>query len=282
MLRRMSPLRPVAPALLPLLLCLAAAPLARAESGLRLPAPRQYGDVPAVTYDEGGQPVGRSALRLERRGGSRVRLEAEAGIEGAEQSTLTAELAEVDGGSALRLLSQRSQSVDAAGRSLGVMTIDHERRLASCAPPPDEGGEVQTLELPDPDRVANVPMNLLFLPLASGEEERIEFQFLLCRGGPRLVDASASVAQTHDSPNGNGERIVEVKYELDFGPILSRVAAPFMPRLSIWFDSGDRASWLAHTQPLFAKGPTVWVVRSGIAPEALEGKLPPPTRDAAP
>ena len=62
---------------------------------------------------------------------------------------------------------------------------------------------------------------------------------------------------------------MEIRYSLDFGPILSRLAAPFMPQLSFWFDEsspGDgwgtgchssprarRSSWCAR-----ASRPTCW------------------------
>lgn len=253
-----------------LLVALACPALARAESALRLPVPGVYGEVPARTYDEQGDVVGDATLRTLRLPDGGVRLESLAGIEGGERQRVTAELALTDGG-VLKLLSQRSQSHDASGQSLGVMRIDHRRAIGECIPAPGAGGQAESLELPDPDRVANVPMNLLFLPLASGESERVDFQFLICRGGPRLVDATASVAQTRTGPEGR--RIVEVRYMLDFGPVLSRLVSPFMPRLSMWFDTSGPSGWVAHTQPLFAKGPTVWVVRSGTTPDGL---APPP------
>jgi hypothetical protein len=229
--------------------------------------PESFGVVPASTYDESGRRVGDAHLAVERMDDGRVRMLAESGIQGAERNVVTAMLEPVNGGSALRLLQQSSRSFDAGGRGLGELSVDHTAQEGRCQPP--AGGEPsQVLVLPPHDRVANIPVNLLLLPLAKGERERIDFQLMLCRGGPRLVKATAEVARhvrTQDGPRD----IVEIKYDVDFGPLLSSMARPFVPKLAVWFDPKHPDGWLAHRMPLFAKGPTVMVVRAGIAPEWL-------------
>jgi hypothetical protein len=65
------------------------------------------------------------------------------------------------------------------------------------------------------------------------------------------------------------DRLVEIRYTLDFGPILSRLAAPLMPELSFWFDKNSPGTWVGHRMPLFSRGPTVLVVRSGFSPNLL-------------
>ncbi len=242
-----------------------------AASALRLPVPGHFGAVPAETFDGEGDRVGGATLEIRRLDDGHVLMSVETGIEGAERSRAEAELRPAPEGGALELVRQRSRSVDASQNPLGVLEIDHLAKRGSCTPAGD--GEPQVIELPDPDRVANVPLNLLFLPLVRGEKKTVDFQILLCRGGPRLVDATAEVASVATAPGQPGHRMVEVRYKLDFGPFLSRLAAPFMPRLSFWFDRDAAGEWLAHTQPLFAKGPTVLVVRSGIPLPPLEGGL---------
>lgn len=244
---------------------------ALAASALRLPVPGEFGAVPAETFDGEGSRVGGAALEIRRLDDGHILMSVETGIEGAERSRAEAELRPAPEGGALELVRQRSRSVDASQRPLGVLEIDHLARRGSCTP--GGGGEPQVIELPDPDRVANIPLNLLFLPLVRGEKKTVQFQILLCRGGPRLVDATAEVASVAAAPGQPGHRMVEVRYKLDFGPFLSRLAAPFMPRLSFWFDRDAAGEWLAHTQPLFAKGPTVLVVRSGIPLPPLDGGL---------
>ena len=63
--------------------------------------------------------------------------------------------------------------------------------------------------------------------------------------------------------------LLEVEYNVDFG-MLNSLAAPFLPKLSFWFDPDSPGSWIAHRMPLFSKGPTVLVVRSGFTPTQLQ------------
>jgi hypothetical protein len=236
---------------------------AAAESSLRLPLPDRFGEVVADTYDERGLRVGDATLRIERAPGGAVELSSRTGIEGAEHTVIEARLVPA-AGRALRPVFQSSRSFDAAGRPLGVLAVDHERGEIRCRQP--GGGAEQRLALPAPDRVANVPLNLLFQPLVLGQEERIDFQFVLCRGGPRLLDAHAEVA----GRRGHGpDELVEVRYRIDLGPLLSPLAQPFLPRLSVWFDHHAGASWVGHRMPLYSKGPTVVVMRRDVAPASL-------------
>ena len=191
-------------------------------------------------------------------------LEAKSGIEGSAATTLTAELEPLENGSGLRILTQRSASKDEQGKALGVMFIDHARGVASCTPA--DGSYVDTLDLPEDDRVVNVPLNLLFQPLVTGEKSEIDFQLLICRSGARLVKARAAVATPKKGEKGD---VIEVRYNLDVGPMLSSLIAPFLPRLSVWFDPQTEGGWVGHRVPLFAKGPTVLVVRQGFTPSAL-------------
>lgn len=243
--------------------------VAGAESELLLPVPKSFGVVPASTYDEKGRRVGDAHLAVERLENGRVRLIGQSGYEGAARNIVSAELELVNDGTALRLLRQSSASFDQAGLALGELTVDHRSREGRCAPPADSGDKVRTMELPDHERVANIPVNLLFLPLARGDSKEVKFQVFLCRGKPRIIDAKATVARRVKTEDGIRD-IVEVQYDLDFGPMLSRLARPFMPKVAVWFDPENADSWLAHRMPLFAKGPTVMVVRTGIAPELLE------------
>jgi hypothetical protein len=204
-------------------------------------------------------------MSVVRRGDGLVELEARSGIDGSARSKVSALMETEPGGGALRLVSQRSESFDESGASLGGMTNEHGERVARCGAAPGSGQPDRVVELPARDRVVNVPLNLLFQRLVSGETEEIGFQVLLCRFGARLVDARARVA-TPAPPRSGG--LVEVRYELDLG-LLTPMAAPFLPTLSFWFDPGAPGAWVAHRMPLFTKGPTVLVVRSGFSLERL-------------
>jgi hypothetical protein len=243
---------------------LALAAPARGESALLLPLPDAFGAIDAGTFDTEGQRVGAASMEVVRRADGRVEVRAESGIEGSAHSSVAAVMAVTADGTGLRLLSQRSESFDTSGASLGLLTIDHEAGVARCGVPAGSTGAPASIELPAEDRVVNVPLNLLFQRLVSGEEREVAFQVLLCRFGARLLDARARVATPH--PGGG---LVEVRYQLDFGPLLSTLAAPFLPTLSFWFDPDSPGAWVAHRMPLFSKGPTVLVVRSGFSLERL-------------
>ena len=171
----------------------------------------------------------------------------------------------MEAGVSLRPVHEQSRSFDPEGKPLGVLSIDHVMARASCLSPK---GELKELELPTEDRVANVPLNLLFIPLARGEVENVEFQLMTCSFGPRLLNFEAAVA-----PNGNGSRngsghVVEVRYKPDLG-IISFMAKSMIPKLSVWFDPDASSPWLGHRIPLYTKGPEVFVIREGVPREWL-------------
>ncbi len=231
-----------------------------ADSIVRLRLNGELGGIQAGTYDELGNRVGKAELSMTKLENGRVRIRSYSGLQenGASQEAI-AELLPVGHEGEYKLAFQTSEARDAQGRSLGLMRIDHRRRTAECGVAEYLDDEPVEVRLPLRDKVVNVPLNLLFQPLVVGEKEEIDFQFLLCRGGARIVDATARIADDGVA----AKPAVEVRYRLDFGPILSRLAAPFMPRLSFWFDMSQDGRWLGHRLPLYSKGPTVMVVRDG-------------------
>jgi len=243
------------------------APPARGESSLSLSPPGIFGEITADTYDEEGSRVGSANLRVQRLPSGNVRMEILSGIDGSARFTASAELAPNGSDDSLRLVRERTQAIDQTNQSLGITTIDHTAGVALCGKPEGSTDEPVRIDLPRDDRVVNVPLNLLFQPLARGETEFVDFQVLLCRArGARIVDAQARVA---DASGEEGSQIVEIRYRLDFGPILSRLAAPFMPQLSFWFNENSPGAWVGHRMPLFSRGPTVLVVRQGFTPNLL-------------
>ena len=245
-------------------LWLAVAGTAAAESALRLPYPDDFGLIPASTYDTDYNRVGDAHLVLENLSENRVRIVVESGIDGGARTVATAELEPIEGGRFLRLLRQESRSIDAEGVALGILKIDHRNGTASCEK--GESGDVKTqrLTLPDQDRVANVPLNLLFQSLVEGRIATLNFQLLVCRFGARLIDIDAHVAsKSHDSPSTS--RFIEVVYQPNFGKFVSLVAQNLFPRLSVWFDPRASNAWIAHRVPLYSKGPEVLVIRDAVA-----------------
>jgi hypothetical protein len=250
------------------LLLAPSAPPAGAESSLTFSPPGIFGNIDADTYDEEGRRVGDATLRVARLSSGNVLIEVVSGIDGSARNAASAELAPNGSDGSLRLVRESTQALDRSKKPLGVTTIDHVAGVAHCGKPEGSGEEPVRIDLPVDERVVNVPLNLLFQPLVRGEVEVVDFEFLLCRfpGGPRIVSARATVAE---AAGEQGDRLLEIRYTLDFGPILSRLAAPLMPQLSFWFDRNSPGTWVGHRMPLFSRGPTVLVVRSGFSPNLL-------------
>ena len=256
------PLARTSLALLAANLCLAGA--AGAESGLVVDYPESLGVVPAATYDVERERVGKAHLVLEQVDEGRVRMFSESGFTAGPRTVLTAILEPLDGEKKLRPVLQESRSFDPSGTAMGTLSIDHERGLGTCKGPSDE--VISEIELPESDRVANVTLNLLFLPLVRREQDEVSFQLFLCGGGARLIDFVGSLSP--ESRNGKKPLAMEVRYGPDFG-IASMVARNFVPKLSIWYAPDAPHPWLAHRVPLYGKGPEVFVIREGIPPRRL-------------
>jgi len=237
---------------------------ASAESALRLPYPENFGRIAASTYDTDHNRVGDAHIVFENVSENRVRLVVESGIDGGAQTVATAEFEPIEDRRFLRLLRQESRSVDPEGVPLGVLSIDHENGVASCQKSSSGDTKIQKLTLPDQDRVANVPLNLLFQPLVDGQAEIVNFQVLLCRFGARLVDIDARVVSKADDP-ADSSPFIEVEYQPNFGQFVSLVAKNVIPRLSVWFDPRSSNPWIAHRVPLYSKGPEVLVIRDTVA-----------------
>lgn len=243
-----------------------AARLAGAASALRVPPIEDYGEVEAATWNEDGEQVGPASMRLERLADGRVRVEATSGFAKAPRTVVSAVLEPTPDGRALRPVSQESRSVDAEGRPLGVMAIDHERRIGTCTPP--DGGEPDRVELPEDDRVANVVLVHLLQPLAEEGRGAFDFDLLACRPKARLYPAKAHVTEAPGDGPG-AEDLVEIETDVDLGPVLGRVLGPFLPRVSLWFDRARAGAWVGQRMPLFSAGPTVLVLRKGLSPERI-------------
>ena len=153
---------------------------------------------------------------------------------------------------------------------MGVLRVDHVKREATCTPRPGSGRAVSRIALPADERVTNVPLQLLFLPLVQGQTERISFQLFLCGGGAKVVDFAATIE--HRSSDSRPPGIVEVRYRPQLGRFMSFLAEAVIPDLAFWFDANGQGTYLAHRMPLFSKGPEVMVVRSGIERDLLTAR----------
>ncbi|HBZ70841.1 MAG TPA: hypothetical protein DEP35_14340 [Deltaproteobacteria bacterium] len=239
-----------------------------AESSLELPLQAPFGALPAATYDENTMNrVGDAKVSLTRLPNGNLLMVAAGAIDGAEASVVMSELERTKDGAGLRPVWQESHSWAAGGQSHGMMWIDHRAGRALCTPAEGSDETPFELALQNPDLIANVPMHLLFLPLISGAKEEVSFDFLVCKIR-RVVSAKARVAR-HLASSSAGD-LIEVRSEIDLGPVLTPLARAFLPRFSFWFDTGEPERWVGHRMPLGTGGPQVLIVRAGIPVRELE------------
>jgi hypothetical protein len=268
-MRRSTPRTAAWGGLVSLTLCLAPL-LGDSKSSLVLPFPPDTGRIPAVTFDTRGRAIGQSEFAFEARDESHFLMRVDMRIEGGAQNRTHAELERIaqvgDEPPRLRLLIEQSQSFEADGTPMTLLRVDHVTGLASCTPPAGSSDAAVVLALPADDRVANVPMNMLFLPIARGEVERIRFQLFVCRGGARFYKFVAFAGpRSHDGKS----QIIEVRYGPDLGKLMSWVASRVMPRLSFWFDTNRNGAYVAHRMPIYSRGPEIVMIRDGVEPPEL-------------
>jgi hypothetical protein len=235
---------------------------ALSASSLRLPVPTEFGEFEGETFDPDGAPLGHARFAVSRDAQRRIVMEGERGIAGQETTRYHALLEPVDGGELLRPLRQYTQTLDAKGATLSETLIDHVSGRGSCT----AAGRHETVELEEEDRVSIASADLLLAPLARGELDEISFQSLICGQGFHLVDVTARrtgrVVRTSEE-----NRAVEIEYKVRLNPIMALIARPFLPRILFWIDPSVSGPSLAQQLPLFPRGPTVFVVRSGLAPD---------------
>jgi hypothetical protein len=250
-----------------------------AESTIVLEMPDRSGNVQATTFDRKGRSIGSSSFEITTDEAGVRRMLVTLAVEGGGRNVSEALLAPiVDANTespsadqpvpqivptpAFRLLEERSQATRADGVSFDYLVIDHVRGRVSCYPPNRDLTKGRHLDLPEDDRVVNVPMQLLFLPLVTGELETLRFQIALCRDGPVLYKM---IAVRGPSSRIAGRDVLEIRYGPDLGKAVAWLASRLLPRFSFWFDSRD-GSYLGHRMPLHRKGPKILLVREGLTP----------------
>lgn len=245
-----------------------------AESSLFLEMGAGLERIGATTFDQAGQAIGRSDFEAwTEDDGSRlmrVTMRTDAGGQNVSQALL----APVAGGLAgapgtaaetLRVVEERSHSTTADGKTLPLLVIDHRAGRVSCYDAGNTESQGRHVAIEGDDRVVNVPMQLLFLPLARGEVDAVRFQIAACEDGPTLYDMIAVRGGTRTK---RGRRVIEVEYRPDFGKAVAWLAARLLPSFSFWFDA-DSGAYLGHRMPLHRKGPEITLVRQGLTPPEL-------------
>ncbi len=239
---------------------------AHARSALVLPPPHALGPIPAGTYDDDGKRLGEATLYYERMPDGKIHMRAVTSMQDGPRNSVNAVFEEIDEGRALRVLQEDSLSHDADGNPMVLVEVDHEKGVGRCTPPNAQDEDIETIQLPEEDRVANATLGLLFQPLVRNEVEQIEFQAFLCRGGARLVDFVARpVARSSREPS---DQVVEIRFGPKLGRFMSWLASIVVPDLRFWFDAAE-GRYLAHRMPLYSGGPEVVVAREGVSAGSL-------------
>ena len=260
-------------------LTLALASMALAESALRFPVPGDLGTRAAVTHDANGTPIGRASMLLEKTGNKTIRLVGTAGIDSGGSTRVEAEFEILEGGQQMKLVRQLSESITVEGRSLGILEVQHEGATASCTPPPESGRSPVIVPLAEADRVSNVPLQLLFAPLARGEQEEVRFDVLLCRDDPRIMEFEAFVVEPE--PGTPQSDAVEIRYRPALGSVVGFLAQAIVPDLRFWVDGPEKNRYVGHQMPLYSTGPDIWVLREDVHPGDLRSALAPSTPSIA-
>jgi hypothetical protein len=240
-----------------------------AESEFNLDPPSDSKRIDATTFDAAGREVGRSffEVKTSEAGLHQMKIELAMTEGGLNRSEATLETVRnvATGESRWRLREQRSQATRADGVALDLLVIDHRERRASCYASTEMNPVGRHTDLPENDRVVNVPLQLLLMPLARGDVETIRFQLVLCRSGPVLQDM---VAVRGPLSQHNGRDVVEIRYGPDFGDTIAFFASRLLPRFSFWFEA-ESGRYLGHRMPLYRKGPNVLLIREGMEPTDL-------------
>ncbi len=242
-----------------------------AESALLIPYPRELGVIPASTYDDSGKRIGDASIELRKSDIGGLVLEVESGSQDGAGNKLSAELEviEVEGERRLRLLKERSQSFDPEGKPLVLLEIDHRSGEASCTPSGKSRKHAKVVKLPQVDRVANVPLHLLFEPLVHREIDHLDVQVFFCLGGPRILNFRATAKDLPQPEASPGPGIRQVSYSAAGGSLISWVAKHIGPTIYFWFRDETPYPYMGHYLPLYSGGPEVYIIREGIEPSLV-------------
>ena len=168
----------------------------------------------------------------------------------------------------------------AAPRLRALGELRHERRLArralhrprarasrTAARPAISRRPRPRSSCPASDRVVNVPLNLLFQRLVTGRDARRSPSRSCSAASARAsFDAHARSATPRPRRPAASSRCATSSTSARCS---RRSPRPSCRRCRSGSTATSRAPGSAHRMPLFSKGPTVLVVRSGISPERL-------------
>lgn len=232
-----------------------------AGSAVRFPLPGQYGEKAAIVYDDNGERIGQATVSMKKNDNDLVKIIVRIALDSGIKARMKADLKFSDDKKSLLLVFQETRTSNTEGHLINRMWVDHIRRKAVCI---NAKNEKLYINIPDDDRIVNVPLNLLLKTVAAGDKDRVGFQTLVCGDDIKLLDTDVERKATRTKTG-----IVETRYQFDLGLFLSVLATPFLPRISFWFESGYPNAWIGYRMPLYSNGPTVLVLRDDYSPEDL-------------
>jgi hypothetical protein len=241
----------------------------------------------ATTFDTQGRAVGQSSFEVETDERGRHLMRVTMTIEGGGSNISEATLAPIPlapslapptasspkaprdedelGQATLQILEERSQARNAEGDAFPLLVIDHQKGRVSCYPDSKGPSEGEHIDIVGEDRVVNVPMQLLFLPLVRDEVDSLSFQIATCVPGPVL---NRMIAVRGPTKTRDGREIIEIEYRPDLGKTVAWLASRLLPSFSFWFDTSD-GQYMGHRMPLHRKGPEILLVRQGLTPTEI-------------
>ena len=207
-----------------------------AESTVILESQIELESFAATTFDKQGHAIGTSSFEITTKETGVHRMIVTMAIEGGgrnvSEAMLAPNVAAITGArsenetvqpigpsQSFQLLQQRVQATRADGDVLELLVIDHMKGRVSCYPPNRGLTNGQHIDLPEDDRVVNVPLQLLFLPLVSGEVDSVRFQVALCRDGPVI---HKMIAVRGPKSRQLGRDVLEIRYGPDLGSTIAR------------------------------------------------------------
>lgn len=173
------------------------------------------------------------------------------------------------GNAAPTLISYRHTFFRAAGSTLLESSIDAATGEAKCNRYLDASPELNgaTLTVPSDTYAGASVLIPVEDALRDGRTGTLSFHTFNCLPGPKIFAVQTSLPGdpspllTYEGdPN-------QLQVGLDLG-FLNLIVAPFLPRLSAWFDSGDSWNYVGGMFDRYYRGPRILMVRVAPSPSA--------------
>ena len=141
-------------------------------------------------------------------------------------------------------------------------SLDPASGFASCAQNVNGTKRVYraTLEVPSDTYAGATQLMLIVSRLRRGVRQTVSFHSFNCVPAPKIFLISVTIpSQREEWPMYPG-RLIKLEIQPNFG-WLNALIAPFLPKLSFWFDPQDDWNYVGGTYDRYYKGPHILSVR---------------------